>query len=112
MLKCLKHSSWFRLNNQWIWNQTGIELLHEKDALLSLIKTLSDEKRISGSKGVLMITPRYDVSLAILISALTNNNLLNEFLSVVSGFGDMEMLAITNNIQFKSNMVRNLVCEK
>ena len=86
-----------------MWNQAGTELLHEKDALLSLIKTLSDEKRISGSKGVLIVTPRYDVSLAILISALTNNNLLNEFLSLVTGFGDMEMLAISRNIQFKSS---------
>ena len=91
-------------NDHWQWNNCdGVDILSEKEALVSFINTLSDEKRLSRAKGVVLITPRYDVSLAILISALTSYNLLKQFLSIVKGFGDMEMLAVSKNIQFKSS---------
>ena len=64
------------------------------------------ERDASQADGVALLTPRYDVSLALLISALQNHNLLDTFLGIVDGVGDMEMLAVSNNIQFKSPGLR------
>ena len=62
-----------------------------------------EEKEASQTGGVVLLTPRYDVSLALLISALENHGLLHSFLNVVDGLGDLEMLAVNNNIHFKSS---------
>ena len=59
------------------------------------------EREASQADGVALLTPRYDVSLALLISALQNHNLLDTFLGIVDGVGDMEMLAVSHSIQFK-----------
>ena len=64
------------------------------------------ERDASQADGVALLTPRYDVSLALLISALQNHNLLDTFLGIVDGVGDMEMLAVSHSIQFKSPGLR------
>ena len=71
-----------------------------------MINALVSEREASQADGVVIVTPRYDVSLALLISALENHNLLDSFLKTVSGLGDMEMLAVNNNIHFKSSGLR------
>ena len=83
--------------------QDSHELMTEKEALQSMINSLKDEIELSESDCAVLVTPRYDVTLTLLISALNSHNLVNDFLSIVHGVGDMEMLAASKQIQFKSS---------
>ena len=96
-----------RKEEKWTWSHdNSVDCIPEREALDCFIKALVEEKEASQAGGVVLLTPRYDVSLALLISALENHNLLHSFLSVVDGLGDLEMLAVHNNIQFKSSGLR------
>ena len=83
--------------------QDSHELMTEKEALQSMINSLRDEVELSECSCAVLVTPRYDVTLTLLISALNSHNLLQDFLSIVHGLGDMEMLAASKQITFKSN---------
>ena len=97
----------YRRGDKWSWrDNSGLDCIPEREALECFLNALVSEREASQAEGVVLITPRYDVSLALLISALQNHNLLDSFLSTVDGVGDMEMLAVTNNIQFKSPGLR------
>jgi len=87
----------------WVWSQENTATcLVEQEALECFISVLKEEKEISDSEGVILITPRKDESMAILISALIKHNLLDSFLNVVDGLADIEELACTRNINFNS----------
>jgi len=89
--------------SSWVWSQDNTATcLVEQEALECFISVLKEEKEISDSEGVILITPRRDESMAILMSALVKHNLLDSFLNVVDGLADIEELACTRNIIFES----------
>jgi len=93
-----------QFGSTWVWSQdTTATCLVEREALECFISVLREEKEISESEGVVLVTPRQDVSLPVLISALVRHNLLDSFLSVVDGLADIEQLASTRNIEFQSS---------
>ena len=91
-----------RVGNDWKLGNGDIETMTEKEALIHLISYLRDEVKLSGSDSAVLVTPRYDVSLALLISALNTHHLVTDFLSIVTGLGDMEMLAASKQLQFRT----------
>ena len=88
----------------WSWGKdSSVPCLSEQEALSCFITALREEKEISGSEGIALISPRHDATMAVLISALADHNLLDSFLEVVDGLGDLEELAAARNIIFASS---------
>ena len=92
----------FSRSDDGTWKFNDAIIMSEKDAIQAFIDNLVEKSKLSSSKSVILITPRYDVTLPILISALSYHNLLGQFLKIVKGFGDMELLSSSKKIQFKN----------
>ena len=57
---------------------------------------------MSGTEGVVVVTPRADASLPVLLSALAAHTLLPAFLATVAGVGDLEQLVAAQHPQFRA----------
>ena len=94
----------FQRFNDGNWQyKANVASYSEKESLLVLIHFLSEEIKHFNASGVVLVTPRYDVTLALLISALQKYDLIKEFLEVVKGFGDMEMLSVNKQLHLKAS---------
>ena len=58
--------------------------------------------QVSGTEGVVVVTPRADASLPVLMSALAAHTLLPAFLATVAGVGDLEQLVAAQHPQFRA----------
>jgi len=92
------------VGNAWVWGQEDTtSCLGEKEALTCFLSTLQEELSASKSSGVILLTPRNDLTLAVLLSALNRHSLIDMFSNIVTRVGAVEELAEAKDIRIDSN---------
>ena len=87
------------LCESWSWgDEASNSCLTEKEGLQCFMNTIQEEMKTSNSSGVILLTPRKDLTLPVLLAAINKCSFAGSFLQMVKGVGSVQELATANNI--------------